>query len=465
MATVTPLLKKPSLDSENMKNYRPVSNLAYVGKLVEKVVVSQIDAHMTVNNLHEPLQSAYRANHSVETALLRVSNDLLLAIDGKKCVFLTLLDLSAAFDTIDHSVFLTRIDHENGISESALKWLKSYFTDRSQEVHIQGQSSSKVALETGFPQGSVVGPFGFKPYTKPLTQIAKKYGVSIHLYADDTQLYIAFDPLDHENALSTLESCIADIREWMRQNCLKLNDTKTEFMVMGSKHQLSLVKNVSLKIGTEDIQSVPKARNIGAVFDASLEMKDQVNQVTKSCYAQLRSIAQIRKHLTQEATAKLVNSFVTSRLDNLNSLLFGVHGYLIEKLQLIQNSSARLITRVKSSDHITPALISLHWLPVKYRIEYKILLLTYKAQHGKAPAYLKDLLIPYNPKRCLRSCARHELEPQKSRLKRFGDRTFTCCAPHLWNNLPFDVKLCQSTEQFKKSLKTLLFKRAFQGYL
>ena len=180
----------------------------------------------------------------------------------------------------------------------------------SQEVHIQGQSSSKVALETGLPQGSVIDPFGFKPYTKPLTQIAKKYGVSIHLYADDTQLYIAFDPLDHENALSTIESCIAEIREWMRQNCLKLNDTKTEFMVMGSKHQLSLVENVSLKIGTEDIQSVPKARNIGAVFDASLEMKDQVNQVTKSCYAQLTSIAQIRKHLTQEATAKLVNSFV-----------------------------------------------------------------------------------------------------------------------------------------------------------
>jgi len=96
------------------------------------------------------------------------------------------------------------------------------------------------------------------------------------------------------------------------------------------------------------------------VFDASLEMKDQVNQVTKSCYAQLRSIAQIRKYLTREATAKLVNAFITSRLDNLNSLLFGTHGYLIDKLQLIQNNSARLISKIKPSEHITPELISLH---------------------------------------------------------------------------------------------------------
>ena len=284
-ATVTPLLKKPTLDPENMKNYRPVSNLAYVGKLVEKVVVTQIEEHMTLYNLHEPLQSAYRSNHSVETALLRVSNDLLLAIDGKKCIFLTLLDLSAAFDTIDHAMFLERMEQENGISGKPIEWLRSYFTDRSQEVHVEGHSSVKMPLETGFPQGSRVGPFGFKPLTKPLTKIAKKYDVSIHLYADDTQLYIAFDPSDMETALATLELCIAEIRQWMRENCLKLNDSKTEFMCIGSKTQLSKVDNVSLQIGLDNIKPTAKARNIGAIFDETLEMKDQVHNVTKGCNA------------------------------------------------------------------------------------------------------------------------------------------------------------------------------------
>jgi len=106
-------------------------------------------------------------------------------------------------------------------------------------------------------------------------------------------------------------------------------------------------------------------------------------------------------------------------------------------------------------------LLSLHWLPVKYCIQYKILLLTHKAQHGEAPKYIQDLLTPYNAKWCLHSSSRHESEPKQSQLKRYGVRAFVGCAPHLWNNLPLDVKLCQSTEAFKKLLKTLLFKQAF----
>ena len=460
-AAVAPLLKKPTLDVENFKNFRPVSNLPYIGKIIEKVAVKQMEAHMTEHGLHETFQSAYRPHHSTETALLRVSNDVLRAVDRRECVLLTLLDLSAAFDTVDHMKFLDRLEQEFGVTGRARTWLESYFKDRYQSVFIDSTSSISVPLTTGFPQGSVIGPFGFKPYTKPLTAIAQKHGVSIHLYADDTQLYVSCDPENVDTAVERLEACIEEIRVWMSVNNLKLNDNKTEFVAIASRQQLSNVSDIQLRIGTEMVSATHSARNIGVMFDATMEMKDHISQITRSCYLHLRAISHVRKYLTTEAAERIIHAFVTSRLDSNNSLLQGTPDYMLDKLQLIQNHAARLIVRKKKSDHITDTLIGLHWLPIKSRIQYKVLLLAYKAQHQAAPVYLADLLQPYLPGRNLRSEHQHRLEQPKSRLKKYGDRAFSVCAPRLWNVLPDDIKQAKSVDIFKGLLKTHLFKAAY----
>jgi hypothetical protein len=248
---------------------------------------------------------------------------------------------------------------------------------------------------------------------------------------------------------------------WLAVNNLKLNDNKTEFVIIGSKYQLSLVDKKEIKIGTETIPASNSARNIGAMFDASMKMTDQVNQVTRSCYAHLRAISKIRKYLTIDAATKLIHAFVTSRLDSNNSLLYGIHDYHLHKLQLIQNNSARLIAKKKKSDHITPTLISLHWLPISFRIQYKVLLLAFKCQHNLAPVYLADLLKTYVPSRPLRSVQQHKLVQPKSRLTKFGDRAFSICAPRLWNRLPCEIKEAGSVDIFKGLLKTHLFKLAY----
>jgi hypothetical protein len=342
-AAVTPLLKKPSLDKEDMKNYRPVSNLQYVGKLIEKVVVSRLDSHLAECKLYEPLQSAYTKNHSVETALLKVSNDILLDIDRKQCVLLVLLDQSAAFDTISHRIFLNRMEDSCSVTGQPLHWLKSYFTNRSQNVYINGQPSKSIALGTGFPQGSNIGPFGFKAYTKPIAAIARKHGVSVLLYADDTQLYLLFHPKDAERAMLCMEECISEISTWLNNNSLKMNNAKTEFVVLGSRSLLASLPKLTLKVGIAQILPTRSARNIGAIFDDTLSMADHVDHVVKTCYFQIRNIAKIRKYLTQEATAKIIQAFVISRLDSLNSLLVGIPQYQLDKLQLIQNNAARVI--------------------------------------------------------------------------------------------------------------------------
>ena len=196
-ALVTPLLKKPSLDL-TLKNYRPISNLPFVGELMERCVIEQLLEHIHTNNLMEPLQSAYRSHHSTETALLKVKTDILKAMDNREVMCLVLLDLSATFDMVDHKILLERLENYFGVTGVALRWIKSYLTNWSQRVIIgdtntTGAKSNSIRLEFGVPQGSALGPILFTLYTSPLGQIYSN-NVYYHLYADDQQIYLSFKP-------------------------------------------------------------------------------------------------------------------------------------------------------------------------------------------------------------------------------------------------------------------------------
>ena len=307
-----------------------------------------------------------------------------------------------------------------------------------------------------------MGPFSFPPYTSPLFKIAEKHNVKIHVYADDTQLYIAFDEATCNESRARLKLCISEIREWMYQNCLKLNDDKTEFLIIGRPHILHRINGLdSIDIGESIVPAVESARSIGCVIDSKLSMQAQLNSVCRACYISLRQIGQIRRYLTQDATATTVNALVTSKLDNLNCLLYGIPDYLLKRLQLIQNNRARLVTRTRKYESITPVLMKLHWLPVKFRIRYKMMLLCFKVLNGEAPKYLTAMLIPYKPSRTLRSATKSLLVEPTSRLKQFGERAFSVAGPKLWNALPDSVKSCGSTDAFKRALKTHLFREAY----
>ena len=191
-AIVVPLIKKPSLPKEELSSYRPVSHLNFVSKVIEKIVQKRLLNHINSFSLLPMYQSAYRMYHSTETALLRVQNDLLLGIEKQKVSALALLDLSAAFDTVDHAVLIDRLESFFGLSGIALSLVKSYLTDRTQSVKIGEHLSPPVRLNTGVPQGSILGPLLFSMYTAPLEQTLLSEGVSFHFYADDTQIYVFF---------------------------------------------------------------------------------------------------------------------------------------------------------------------------------------------------------------------------------------------------------------------------------
>lgn len=460
-AIVTPLLKNGSLDCDLLKNYRPVSNLQFISKVVEKAVASQLSAHLARNDLYEPCQSAYRQHHSTETTLLRVSNDLLEAIDSKQSAFLVLLDMSAAFDTIDHSLLLQSLENQYGIGGVALRWFQSYLTGRSQSVCVRGVKSSPKPLMYGVPQGSVLGPALFTLYSAPIASIAREHNMSVQLYADDSQMYLAFRSLQATATVSQIERCLADISSWLHAFKLKLNSEKTVIIQLLSPRSTSDRFTGVIRVGNSNIVPSSIARNLGVLFDEHLSMEAHVQQVCRSSHLQLRKLGQIRDMVTREAAEIMVHAFITSRLDYCNSLLYGLPASLIAKLQSIQNWAARIVTRTRMIQHITPVLKTLHWLPIEQRIIFKVLTLTFRALQGHAPAYLQDLVVPYTPSRKLRSSDSGLLAVPPSRLRSYGDRRFAHAAPTLWNALPQAIRDAQSLAQFKKLLKLHLFNAAF----
>ena len=456
-AHVKPLLKKISLDPDCLKNFRPVSNLTFVSKLIEKVVSNQLTNHLKTNNILEAFQSAYKACHSTETALLRVSNDILRAVDNKQCVAVTLLDLSAAFDTIDHSILFNILSNDLGVDGLAIQWFRSYLSNRTQSVSINGTVSEPLELPHGVPQGSVLGPLLFCAYMTKLGQIIQSHDLSYHIYADDTQIYLSFNVHESQSAIQSLEICISEIKSWMIKHKLKLNDDKTEFITVSSPHNKSEINGLKIKIGEESIASSKSVRNLGVIMDCVFNMQDHITSVCQSCYFHLRNIGSIRRYLTNETAAQIIHSFVTSKLDYCNSLLYGLPQNSLERLKKVQNTAVRIITTCHRQDNITPHLKSLHWLPVHLRIDFKINLLTFKSLNGLAPDYLLSLIKLRKTKHSLRSETKQLLVTPKTRTTSYGDRAFSVCAPVLWNELPDDIRFETELCTFKSKLKTYLF--------
>jgi len=450
--------------SFEMKNFRPVSNLSFISKLTEKAVAAQLTAHCEENNITLPLQSAYKAGHSTETAMVRVVNDLRMAVDRDGGAVLVLLDLSAAFDTLDHQLIIQTMENQLGLRGTALHWFKSYLTDRKQLVKIAATSSQVRDLVYGVPQGSVLGPTLFSLYTRPLSSVIEHAGMNHNLYADDSQLYIAIDvrsPSSVSSVQDIISTCTSAVQQWMTGNFLKLNSEKTELIIV-TKPSLTKHTPSSLTILGEIINPSAKATDLGVVLDHHLSMNDHVKNLCEKAYYQLYLIRRVRPFITEEAARQFVQTNVTSYLDYCNALLAGCPAVLVNRLQRVQNCAARVIKCADRNTRSLPLLKALHWLPIKFRIKYKVNMMTFKGLRGLSPPYINELIVPYVPNHySLRSSDQLLLTTPRFNLKSYGSCSFQFQAPSLWNELPFNLRSEISLPVFKTKLKTHYFTIAF----
>ena len=463
MATVAPLIKKSGLDTIK-SNYRPVSNLSFISKIVEKCVVNQLNDYFTESNLHSIHQHAYKQSFSTETAVCILLDQLLWNMESGDISILIALDLSSAFDTVDHSVLLNVLQVDFGLKDSALGWAASYLKDRSLKVKINEAFSDPVIFNHSVPQGSCLGPILFNVYSSTITQCVDP-NQNLGGYADDHCLMSTFTTSDataESKCINEIESTINKIGEWMSANVLKMNASKTEITIFGSNKLLPKVKTSTLNILGDEVSTTPKLKYLGVWLDQSLTMLDHIKYKCQTAAYNIRRIASIRRFIDTPTAKMLASSLVLVQLVYSNSVLAGLPKSSIHLLQGIQNWVAKVVLGRQRSDSSADALKDLHWLPIKQRIDFKILCLVFKARNGLAPA-LSHLFTKKCFTRETRASKKEsdDLNIPRHKKSTFAARSISVYGPTIWNILPPNIKSSSTFTSFKSSLKTHLFRQAF----
>lgn len=466
-AQVLPHLKCPDLDPALAANYRPVSNLPFLSKVLERAVNKQLVGYLVSNGLFPRNQSAYRRGHSTETALLRIFNYVVDAISNGRFALLCLLDLSSAFDTVDHGIMIRRLECSYGFKGKVLTWLSSYLADRTQSVRWHGQESAPRRVLSGVPQGSVLGPLLFVLYVADIGGIISSCGLEEHAYADDVQLYSSCSPAEVEKLQASATDCITKIKRWTDANRLALNSTKTELLWFATPRRAKQLKSAPFLIDGSHVLPSSEVRLLGVYLDGALTFDRHIGAVARTCHYHLRRIREIRHYLPISSRILLSRALILSRTDYCNSVLWGLPDYQLSRLQRVINASARMIFGARYGDHISLLLKEkLHWLRIPERVAYKRCALTFRALHDTL--FPENLAVLFN--RRLQPDTRMQLRssrevklvvPPPSRTVSFGERSVTHGNPILWNALPSHVTSETNIEQFLRKLKTFFFEKSF----
>jgi hypothetical protein len=353
-------------------------------------------------------------------------------------------------------MLIQKLKKDFGIQGDVLQWIESYLSKRTYRVKIKDSKSILFYLLYGVPQGSLLGPLLFILYVKELEKIAKNHGLSIHVYADDSQLYISIDMDNKHPTKERIEACLKDIQKWMVLNYLKINSDKTKMLLIRPKRNSDEL-TFTLIHDNEKVECETVAKSLGVTLDPKLDMVKFIQEKCRASYFHIRNLGRIKRSLSTDMRIKLVHNMILSKLDYCNSLLALVPNCHIKKLQKVQNTAVRLIYDVPKKTSTSKFLKEAHFLPIDKRIDYKLCSMMFGVMSGNGPTYISESFELFDPARNLR-VGRDDCNMVYKNDK--VNDIFKCMVAK-WNILPREVRNSANMNLFKSRLKTHLFDKAF----
>ena len=427
-------------DPSNPSNFRPISIVPVVSKIVERAVHQQLYNYLTQNHLLSSTQHGFRPRHSTETALISISDHILSANDRGELSLLCLLDLSKCFDVIDHAKLLTKLQLY-GIDTS---WFSAYLRNHTQSVSLtdaQGNTKMSAPLPNGIGvfQGSSLGPLLYCVFANDLSLFAGD--AVVVQYAYDTQILVSGKKTEFVNVVSRMEHVLDSLDIWFRANGLKVNAGKTQLMLLGSAQNLRNAPNFTVKFRDHTLTPVPEARNLGITFDRNLNWDAHVTSVTRRCFGILSGLSHLRGRLPPSVISVLVSSLVLSQVRYCITIYGHGSRKNLSRIQKIINYGAKIIFGRKKYDHVSDLLEKLGWLSAENLVHYHTLCTTHKVLRLGEPEELAAGLATVAEGREVRGVTGRttrrdrDLFVSRSRTE-MGKRRFSCRGPKLYNDLP-----------------------------
>ena len=440
----------------NLNNYRPISIIPVVAKVFERIVYNQFYEYLTVNNLISCNQSGFRSLHSTATALLEATDNWAFNIDKGNVNAVIFLDLKKAFDTVDHSILLSKLK-AYGVGSNSFNWFKSYLDNRMQKCFVNGSLSDSQPLICGIPQGTILGPLLFLLYINDLPNCLAN--AHPRMYADDTHLTFASNDVAHleENMNDDLDK----ITEWLTANNLTLNSSKTEFMLIGSRQRLNTFNRLpSFTIDGNSIKQVESTKSLGVYIDENLTWNTHIRHISKKIASCIGTLKRSRSFVPFETLLCIYNTLVQPHFDYCSVVWGNCNKSLSIKLQKLQNRAARILTSSSYDANADDLFVKLGWQKLNLQRDLKTATMVYKSLNGLAPDYLKSMFTNRSAisTYSLRNCEGKLAVPLPR--TNFLKNSFSYNGALLWNSLPINLRQAQSLASFKTGCRGFLFENA-----
>ena len=444
IAKIIPIHK--SGDKDTPSNFRPISLLPCVSKILERIVQRQIVSYLHKHNILSPAQSGFRAKHSTISTLIKVTDDWFHAIDRKEYTGAVFVDLKKAFDTVDWDILLEKL-RNIGINGKALLWMESYLTGRVCRTLVNSELSAESSITCGVPQGSLLGPLFFIIYINDLVDCVKS--CQVQLYADDTVLY--FSHSSTKNIESALNSDLESVNKWMSKNKLTVNCKKTECMLIGNKHMLAKQNVLNVALNKSPLNQVRKFKYLGLICDEDLSWNHHIETLLQKVGKMVGFLGRLRHSLNESVVNSVYKAPILPYFDYGDIIYGSAYNKYVDKLQKLQNRAARLILRVKPESHVSTAEMhnALGWQFLEKRRYHHSVIFMYKVMHDLTPTYLRsefDLAPQHYSSRLGEKLLLPK--PRTESLK----KSFKYRGAMAYNALPPNVKSSSTIDAFKSTI-------------